>query len=214
MRLHRWVGRGGVQGLAVGKRQAPVGDLRPTGRSTAALGIQEAPSPAVARACENVVTPSGSGRQHVRSVDREEDPIPRREKDDPRSECRWPKGGRNPGHPCRPLRRRSWITGRIGRCPTRKGADAGQVSLCGNTDDGTGTEGQVGRHDDDADGDVCRGRCGERTGGTTTLTGTRSIGGPLRMTYGVCGSGSSRRAWWNSSCARQGPGGDRHGVQR
>ena len=48
----------------------------------------------------------------------------------------------------RPLRRPSRITGRIGRCPTRKGADAGQVSLCRDDDDDTGTEGQVGRHDD------------------------------------------------------------------
>jgi RNA-directed DNA polymerase len=35
----------------------------------------------------------------------------------------------------RPLRRQSRITGRIGRCPTRKGADAGQVSLCSDDDD-------------------------------------------------------------------------------
>ena len=49
----------------------------------------------------------------------------------------------------RPLRRPSRITGRIrAECPTRKGADAGQVSLCGNTDNDTGTEGQVGHHGD------------------------------------------------------------------
>jgi len=30
--------------------------------------------------------------------------------------------------------------------PDPKGADAGQVSLCGKTDDDTGTEGQVGHH--------------------------------------------------------------------
>jgi len=37
-------------------------------------------------------------------------------------------------------------TGRGAR--TRKGADAGQVSLCGNTDNEVGTEGQVRHHGD------------------------------------------------------------------
>src|SRR5664279_3842093 len=42
---------------------------------------------------------------------------------------------------------------------TREGADAGQVSLYGNTDNDTGTEGQVGRHDNDSDGDAgCGGK--------------------------------------------------------
>ncbi len=41
------------------------------------------------------------------------------------------------------------------------------MNLCGNTDNDTGTEGQVGHHDDATDGDVCRCRHGERTGGRT-----------------------------------------------
>src|SRR5664279_2756697 len=73
----------------------------------------------------------------------------------------------------RPLRRPCRITGRIrADARTREGADAGQVSLYGNTDNGTGTEGQVGRHDIGADGDAaCCWRRGERTGGRTPRLG-------------------------------------------
>ena len=62
--------------------------------------------------------------------------------------------------------------------------------------DDTGTEGQVGRHDDD------RGRGAGRRPAVAvvngpedeiTRLGRRSIGDRSRTTYGVCGSGSSRR---------------------
>src|SRR3954451_6860394 len=74
--------------------------------------------------------------------------MPQRMQDDPRSECRWPKGSGKPGTGCWLLRQGSRITGRIGAgASTRKGADAGRVSLRGRAGQRTGTEGQVG-HDD------------------------------------------------------------------
>src|SRR5664280_861008 len=85
-----------------------------------------------------------------------------------------PKGDRKPGTvwvgPSAGGPGDNWPdTGRSAR--TRRGADAGQVSLCGNTDNEVGTEGQVGHHGDANDwrGASHDGRCrgGERTGGRT-----------------------------------------------
>ncbi len=42
----------GVQGLAAAKRQAPAEELRSVGMSAAVLGVQRAPTPVAARACE------------------------------------------------------------------------------------------------------------------------------------------------------------------
>jgi len=48
----RMVGRrGGVKGLAVVERQAPAENAPQTGKSTAVLGAQRAPTPGAARAC-------------------------------------------------------------------------------------------------------------------------------------------------------------------
>ena len=113
----------------------------------------------------NVVTPSGSGRQDASgqsTVRKTQFPGGIRMTREANAGGRKAAGNRDNR---RPLRRQSRITGRIGRCPTRKGADAGQVSLCSDDDDDTGTEGQVGRHDNDSDGDAGCGGCGERTGG-------------------------------------------------
>jgi hypothetical protein len=66
----------------------------------------------------------------VRSADREESSTPRREQEDPRSQCRRPKGSGKVGQHDRLLRRSSRITGRIRAIArTRKGADVGLVGL-------------------------------------------------------------------------------------
>src|SRR5437870_779958 len=75
------------------------------------------------------------------------------------------------------LRRSPRITGRIQAAAwTRKGADAGQVSLWRADDDDTGTEGQVGRHDDaTGGGGRGSGRDGERTGGRDPRVARREL---------------------------------------
>src|SRR5664279_3732791 len=77
----------------------------------------------------------------------------------PRSECRWPKGGRKPRRHGRPLRRPPRITGRIPALvagPERALTWAGEP-LNTDADQAFRTEGQVGYRD------------GERTGGRTRL---------------------------------------------
>ena len=92
----------GVQGLAAAKRQAtaghgvrPGGHRRPRGR--------EGTHPGRNSYVQNVGTPLESGhiflvagKPTVRKAE-----SPRREQDDPTSQCRWPKGNRKP-RPNRP----------------------------------------------------------------------------------------------------------------
>src|SRR6266545_482160 len=94
----------------------------------------------------NVVIPSGSGQKSwVREADREEGRIPWRAADDPRSECRCVERRQETGEAWSALRRPSpdnWPdTGRGAR--TRKGADVGQVSLCGTDDEDPEPKGKL-----------------------------------------------------------------------
>jgi hypothetical protein len=101
---------GGV-GLAAGKRQVPVVDSASTGRAPPSRD-REGTHPGRISCVWNVETPSGSGPM-VRSADCEEGSTPRREQDDPRSECWWAERPRETRTIDRLLRRLCWITGRI-----------------------------------------------------------------------------------------------------
>jgi hypothetical protein len=79
----RWEAAGGGRGADVGRV------------STVVPGVERAPNPVAARACETW-NPDGV-RAFARSADRKEGPVPQREEDDPKSECRQSKGNRNPG---------------------------------------------------------------------------------------------------------------------
>ena len=121
---------GGVQGLAAGKRQAPAGDFLSAEMSTAAPEIQEAPTPVASRACGTWEPRWESGHGDVAGK-----PTARKAQSPSEGRMTWEAnaGGRkatgNRGK--RPaLRRSPRITGRIrAAARTRKGADAGQVSL-------------------------------------------------------------------------------------
>jgi len=85
---------GGVQGLAVAKRQAPGREVALVGVSTVVPGAQRAPTPIAARMCGT--RKPRRGPAVGRSADREEGPVPWRAKDDREAKRRWPKGNRKP----------------------------------------------------------------------------------------------------------------------